>query len=274
MKLKLNLKMSVWVLVCGIVLAGAISLSSCSDAGQVGSTGSSGLLDQGGERWTVIVKRLKPGQERLADVVYNSLAQVRGVDRNKIRKQQVGGYIVVTYGQYSSLDDPNAQKDMQFIKSLMVPDEGYPFVDAHLEPMPEPDPAVPADWMLEKTTGYWTLQIGQFHGPGRKQGAVEMVKMLRKEGVPAYVSHGPVKSLVTVGSYPENAVGTPGKGKITRKLMPKDPDLKKWSRQYPYLIVNSEYAKFKSIQGPKNQKVEVRLESQIIKIPRPGESLW
>jgi hypothetical protein len=164
---------------------------------------------------------------------------------------------------------------MQFIKSLMMPDEErYPFVDAHLEPMPEPDPVVPADWMLEKTTGYWTLQVGQFHGPGRKQAAVEMVKTLRKECVPAYVSHGPVKSLVTVGSYPENAVGTPGKGKISRKLMPKDPDLKKWSRKYPYLIVNSEYAKFKSAQGPKNKKVEVRIESQIIKISRPGESLW
>ncbi|NLE29578.1 MAG: hypothetical protein GX629_07925 [Phycisphaerae bacterium] len=270
MKKKLDLKTTVWVLAGVVGVMGAILLSGCSGVG--GS--SSGVIDRGGERWTVIVKRLNPGQEVYADVVVKSLRQVRGIDAGKIRKQQVGGYTVVMYGQYSSLDDANAQRDMQFIKSLMVPDQGYPFVDAHLEPMPEPDPPIAASWVLEKTKGYWTLQVGQFYGPGRKQGAVEMVKILRNEGVPAYVSHGPVKSLVTIGSYPENAVGTPGKGKISRKLIPRNADLKKWSKQYPYLIVNSEYAKFKSSQGPGNEKVEVRLESQIIKISRPGESLW
>jgi hypothetical protein len=273
--MKLNLKTGLLVLVGVVVLMGIISLNSCSDTQTPGVADSSGSASSSsGEAWTVIVKRLKPGQENFADVAIDMLVKVKGIDRRKIHKQQISGYTVVSYGRYPSLDDANAQKDMQFIKSLMDPDRGYPFVDAHLEPMPEPDPKISADWALENTTGYWTLQVGQFFGPGRKQAAVDMVKTLRKDGAPAYVTHGPIKSLVTIGSYPEDAVGSPGKTRISRKLMPKDPDLKKWCKKYPYLIVNSEYAKFKTSQGPKNEKVEMRIESQIIKITRPGESLW
>jgi hypothetical protein len=161
---------------------------------------------------------------------------------------------------------------MKYIKSLVVPDEGYPFVDAHLEPIPEADPPVPASWLLVKSGGYWTLEIAQFSETGRKKAAVDLVEQLRKKNIPAYVFHGPVKSMVTIGAYPEKAVGQAGKQKISRQLKATDPELRKWKREYPNLLINSEYAKFKTKQKGKN--VEFRLDSQIIRVPSEGEMLW
>ena len=38
------------------------------------------------------------------------------------------------------------------------------------------------------------------------EGAVEIVKQLRREGVEAYYYHGPAKSIVTVGTFDESAM--------------------------------------------------------------------
>jgi hypothetical protein len=223
-----------------------------------------------GQGWHIVVKRsIGPQREQWAGMVYESLKLVRGLDTQKVRKYQLADSSVVTYGRYSSLDDPNAQKDLKFIKSLASPEQGIrPFIDAHLEPISDPDPPIESDWIITNTKGYWTLQIGLFHGEKRKQAAVDVVAQLRNDGVPAYVFHGPVKSMVMIGAYPESAVKTPKTQEISQNLKPVDPDLRTWKTKYPYLIVNSGYARFKDSRGGQ------RLESQIIKIPRPGMSLW
>jgi hypothetical protein len=243
-------------------------LSGCSETGSPGVASGFG---GGTEKWTIVVKRFGPGQEQFADIVVNTLVNVR-MQRDKIKKVKIGNQTVVMYGGYPSVDDSRAQADMKYIKSLYVQDEGYPFVDAHLEPIPEPDPPVEASWLLSKSGGYWTLQIAQFTETGRKKAAVELAGQLRSKGIPAYVFHGPVKSLVTIGSYPESAVGSAGKQKISRQMKAADPELRKWKREYPYLLINSEYAKFKTKKDGKD--IEVRLESQIIRVPRDGELLW
>ncbi len=245
----------------GLVVLGISLFHGCSQMeGQSGE----------GRGWHIVVKRsVGPEREQWAGMVYDSLRQVKGLDPQKVKKYQTADSSVVTYGRYLNLDDPNAQKDLKFIKSLASPERGiFPFLDAHLEPISEPDPPIRADWVITNTKGYWTLQIGQFHGEKRKQAAVEVVNQLRAEGVPAYIYHGPVKSLVMIGSYPETAVKVPKGQEISQVLRPVDPDLRKWKSKYPYLIVNAGYAKFKDFRGGQ------RLESQIVKIPRPGASLW
>jgi hypothetical protein len=153
----------------------------------------------------------------------------------------------------------------------MIPDEGYPFLDAHLEPMIEHDPSCPSDWLIANTDGYWTLQIAVWHGKNRKQHAVDFVRKLREENIPAYVYHGPVKSLILVGAFPYKAVDTSAKREIRREISPRDPKLKQWKQKFPYLLMNGDYAVIKTTVGaPTNQ----RMESVIMKIPRQGESLW
>lgn len=234
--------------------------------------GCSRMEGQSGEGmgWHIVVKRaLGPQRDQWAGMVYESLKQVKGLDPQKVKRYHTADTSVVTYGQYVDLDDPDAQKDLRFIKSLLNPEQGIkPFLDAHLEPISEPDPPIQPDWVITTTKGYWTLQIGQFYGEKRKRAAVEVVNQLRGEGVPAYIYHGPVKSLVMIGSYPQDAVKVPKGREISQVIKPVEPDLQKWKSKYPYLIVNTGYAKYKDSRGGQ------RLESQIVKIPRPGASLW
>jgi hypothetical protein len=262
-KLKIAGKLGFRVLGPSMLMMTVLLLVGCGQTGQSGGFASGGGFGSAKERWTVVVKRLSMEQKQFADVTYNTLVRVQGLDRSKVRKVTVGEKIVVIYGEYSGIDDSRAQRDMKFIKSLAVPDQGCPFLDAHLEPMPQPDPPMPSSWDLTKSSGYWTLKIAQFDGAGRKQAALETVQQLREQQVPAYVYHGPVKSWVTIGSYPETAVG-----RSDMKAL--DSELKRWKQTYPYLLVNSEYAKFKSSHGAKK---EIRLPSQIIKIPHGGQ-LW
>jgi len=256
-----------WIVTSLIVLTGTFFFVGCSDT-QEGTLFTGGQTESGG--WQIVIKRLYgPDRERLAEKVYEAIRTVRGLDPAKVQKTSSGEYTVVSYGRYPSLENSQAQRDMKFIKSLMLPDQGYPFMDAHLEPIPEPDPAIQPDWVIGNTKGYWTLQIAQFQEGKRKLAAVRLVEELRKEGVPAYVYHGPVKSMVMIGSYPRNAVRTSSKKEISQILVPVDRDLKQWKSKYPYLIFNSGYAKVKNAKGQK-----ARMESQIIKVPRPGASLW
>jgi hypothetical protein len=223
--------------------------------------------------WQILIKRYyDENRDQKAELVRESLRRVQGVNPQSIHITKFTDHTDIAYGQYSNLDDPNAKKDLQFIKSLVAQDQGVPpFYDAHLEPVSEPDPPIQPEWVITHTKGYWTLQIAQFYGEKRKTAAVELVGELRKEGIPGYVYHGPVKSLVMIGSYPYNAVQKSGTQSISQDIIPADPDLQKWKANYPYMIINTGYA---HIRETRSKKQMGTMPSQIIKIPRPGASLW
>ncbi|MFA5863460.1 MAG: hypothetical protein WC975_02100 [Phycisphaerae bacterium] len=235
--------------------------------------GCSGMQRDEGRGWQILVKRYyDENRDQKAGLVRESLRRVQGINAQNVRINNFSDYTEIVYGQYSTLDDLNAKKDLQFIKSLVVQDQGVPpFYDAHLEQISEPDPPIQPEWVITRTKGYWTLQIAQFYGEKRKQAAVELVSELRKEGIPGYVHHGPVKSLVMIGSYPYNAVKMPGNQSISQDIKPADPDLQKWKADYPYMIINAGYAHVRDTQSKKQMGM---IPSQIIKIPRPGASLW
>ncbi len=270
-----NKKSGIWISSGLALIIAVVLISSCSESRQPQNSGDASSpsfsLSRNQETWQVVVKRLSIKQKNLADVVYESLVKVQGISADKARIIRDGDYLIVGYGQYPSFEDAAAQKDMRFIKSLGDAEGRFPFIDAHLELMPEPDPQIPADWLLTNTKGYWTLQIGQFHGAGRKQAAVEMVKELRNQNLPVYVYHGPVKSMVTIGEFPETAFSSGSKKRVMGQFKANDPELRKWIQKFPYMVVNTGYARFKTKQGKTQQ---LRLNSQTIRIPREGESIW
>ncbi len=225
-----------------------------------------------GQQWHIVVKRFRgPNRRKLGQLVYNTLVAVRGIDRRKVKQIYENNTCTVVYGRYNSINDKKAQKDLAFIKSLVSPERGYLFLDAHLEPIPEPDPPINKAYLLENANGYWTLQIARFYGKGRKRSAVDMTNELRKQGIPAYVHHGPVISIVTIGTFPEDAVKAGRKGRLIGQPIPVSPELRRWQRKFPYMLINSEYAVFKSTQG---KKKSARIASQIIRIPSKNGSLW
>lgn len=254
-------------ILCGIGVAAVIGVGGAL------FHGCSDTRDQGeGEGWHIVVKRYHDNlRDQKAGIIYEALRRVPQLDPGRIKKTTSADSVVVTYGRYASLQDPKAKTDLQFIKSLMIPNEGYPFLDAHLEPISEPDPPVDPAWLLANAKGYWTLQIGQFDGRKRKQAAVDLTRELRREGKPAYVHHGPVKSMVTLGAFPYKAVTAPGPNAISQQPRAADPKLRKLKGEYPYLIINSGYGKIRNLQGVPGEQM---MTSTIIKIPRPGASLW
>ncbi len=250
-----------------IIIVSALLLSGCTQL----QNGTSFSLSSR-QPWHIVVKRVAgPKRKRIAILIFNSLQRVRHLDRNKVHLTQQRATSTVTYGKYNGPDDPRAQKDLKFIKSLAVPEQGYAFLDAHLEPIPEPDPAVNQQYMIHNAHGYWTLQIGKFYGPRRKQAAVEFVNAVRNEGFPGYLYHGPVISIVTVGAFPENAVRAGNKGKFIGRMVPVSFKLRSFLKKFPYMTINSGYARFKSVR---KKGISERIRSQIIKIPSANGSFW
>lgn len=248
------------IVVCGVVLA----------AGGCAQTGGFGGGDS--RTWQIVAKRFRgQGHYAKAKWVCESLKLSRGIDPNRVTLVHERDGTVVAYGRYRGIKDSQAKKDLTFFKSLGMPDQGYMFLDAHLEPVAEPDPPVPAGWMLTNSKGYWTLEIARFDQEGRKKDAVSLVRQLRSEHVPAYVRHGPIKSVVTVGAFPPNAVANAAVGRDKRRVImmrpiPVDAGLKKWKKRFPYLIVNAAYINLKAKQGGK--KAKSRLESKIMRVPK------
>jgi len=255
---------------CFLIWLGFVGLVGCSESQSNATLFSTPATN--GQDWQIVVKRfVGPNRRKLAQLVYNSLIAVRRIDKRKVRQMHLDNASIVVYGRYKGLDDKRAKRDLAFIKSLAVPQQGYPFLDAHLEPVPEPDPPIASQYLLKNARGYWTLQIARFYGKGRKQSAVDMTNELRRKGVPAYVYHGPVISMVTIGTFSENAVKAGRRGRLIGQPIAVDPSLKRWQREFPYMMINTQYAIFKSRQG---KKKSARITSQLIRIPSKSGSLW
>ena len=98
-----------------------LTFSGCATNGQDGYETSGRGFTSSKQLWTIVVKRLTQDQVEFVDMTYNMLSGTKGINRRKIRKIPLGGEVLVTYGEYSGIDDSQAQKDMKFIKSLAVP---------------------------------------------------------------------------------------------------------------------------------------------------------
>jgi len=231
--------------------------------------GSVGCSQEGG--WHIAVERYqRPAEDQLAESVAQILRESTGVDPQKVTLIRETGSTLLSYGRYSDFESPAAQGDLKLIKSLGMPGKGVAFPVAHIELLPEEDPPVPHGWMLTNGGGYWTLEVARFDLPGRKKAAAAYLKMLRDKRVPAYIWNGRYRSVVTVGSFAQSAmttVGGPPAGPA--KLVITDPQLKKFQKDFQFLLINGEYH---YLVGAKGQRL--RLETEVITIAHPEGSIW
>lgn len=131
----------------------------------------------------------------------------------------------VYYGFYKDVDRASrdgqaAQRDRDFLAGLKTATGDSPLETIHFVPVATSDPIAPTEWDLAKVgqspEHYWSLQVasytedGRAEHPGdvadRKTAAVESVKALRAQGIPAYYFHGPTISSVCIGIWPESAI--------------------------------------------------------------------
>lgn len=117
----------------------------------------------------------------------------------------------------------SALKRLKKVKAFTVRGGLRPFASAHLEPIPEPDPRAPKEWDLRNAEGFYTLQIGYYHGKGRKKAAKKAVEVLRNEGELAYYYHGRYNSLISIGAFPQSALKVSNADKTTEITVYRTP---------------------------------------------------
>ena len=166
------------------------------------------------------------------------------------------------WGRYST--PAAAARDLAKAKKYRSPTGVLVYAKAMVLPLPGKEPG-PPEWNLRNAKGAYTLVIATFYDVpdanyfGRKANAVEYCRQLRQGGQEAYYLHGPVVSSVTIGTFPESALGM---ANIGGRLIPeiRDPGMLAAQRQHPHLAVNG------------RQQITLRADAsgQAQKIPDPS----
>jgi hypothetical protein len=149
---------------------------------------------------------------RLAEVTHSSKWYVVHDDEKS----------TIYYGFYRTIDHgtregDQAQADRRHLMEYKNSAGESPLALCSFMLIDRPAPEAPAEWDLahypRDAMHMWSLQIAAYtpdaaddQGHDRKWAAVESVKALRAQGIPAYFYHGDAISSVCVGLWPESAV--------------------------------------------------------------------
>lgn len=200
----------------------------------------------------------------------------------------------VLYGRYTRRWDglrqkvvfrPDPAADLQLIKSLSYDSQTRPFMLAALEPLDDPM-AGAAGLDVANATGHWGLQVAVFYDTEtffqRRQAAIDYCRELRDGGYEAYVHHGPAKSSVIVGSFPEAAVAMTqrerqtltGRTVVAGEVHIVDPALRQLKLRFPYNLENG-HKMFTKEADPQTGRVrKVPHRSFVVELPKAGEIGW
>jgi hypothetical protein len=146
------------------------------------------------------------------------LRRTRGVDADKVRVETTGDGTNIYYGTYyrrinaatGRRSIPRKMgKDLTLLKELADEQGRHFFLHARSVPQPQKDVGKP-EWDLRNAGGVYTLQVAAYFNDGvmqqRKRAAAEKAAQLRAKGYEAYYYHGQSRSLVTVGTFGEDAL--------------------------------------------------------------------
>ena len=136
---------------------------------------------------------------RLARNLSSHLSKSVGLNDTWFTDDQ--GIATVYRGQYLDPDLPDAQRDLEQTRGLIV-DGWRPFVDAEFVPVGADGAYSPRD--LRGYPGMYTLQIAFYTldmGEDFRKVAEQRAEQLRKEDFDAYFYHGPKMSNVTIGLF-------------------------------------------------------------------------
>lgn len=202
-----------------------------------------------------------PDRAREAKRYADALKKVRGLDPELVAIQEAPRESVVFYGRYQRAFSfskqpnyrPDPKKDLELIRSLSMQAKGadgkmkdiWPFQMATVESLPKISDI--ARWEIHNAPGKYSLQIGVFYNTEgmnkRQEAAEEYCKLLRQQGEEAYFNHGASMSIVTIGSFGEEAIKTEqredpltGRLKVTSKIV--DERFLKLQEKYPNNLHN------------------------------------
>ena len=123
-----------------------------------------------------------------------------------------GYYSAVAEDSTTNSDQREARRahaDVKIIKEVRDSDNNKPLALAMLVPIAQIGHEGPPAWDLLNTPKEtcWTILIAVYRdNPERMKAAVDAVTQLRSDGIEAYYMHGSMSSIVSIGSWPKEAV--------------------------------------------------------------------
>ena len=228
---------------------------------------------QQGEPWTILcLDTTGPEGRRALEVLAGALKNTQGLDPERVRVVQDRDTSRLYYGTYYRRRDadtgewrmpPELRRDMGYVRRLAA-GQSYPFLLC--SPVPQDTaPVGPPEWDLRRAAGEYTLLVAVYSEmEGRREAAVEHVKLLRGQGEQAYYHHKVGKSHVCVGSFPASAL------KDTRRGVPRidHPDFVAAKRRHPYFIYNGQYISNVNRDAAGQLISRSRQPTRLVQIPR------
>lgn len=241
-----------------------------------------GARGQKGAPWTILCLELRGPERRVQmEQIAETLRQTPGVrakdvylrdDRDGVVRLYYGTYFRRTDAKTGKRDTPKQLRDdLLLIRQLGSGPGQYFFLRALTVRAPTPDVG-PPEWNLLRATGRYTLQVGIFEPTDEfwefKQAALEYCKLLRDKGYEAYYYHTDAASMVTVGSFGDDALvphesGVPRYSARVIALQQSDELLK-------YNLLNGAIYKGQVYASPTEKGERVPVSSRLVLIPQDG----
>ncbi len=229
-----------------------------------------------GRPWTIQCMELR-GPESAARIeqVAETLRRTPGVRGEEVFVLHEDDAARLYYGKYYRRNDPKTRKwalpkqihdDLGLVREMGDESGRRYFFQAFPVPLPLPDVGNPA-WALANVQRRYSLQVAAFEATDDfyeyKQVAAEFCEFLRGKGYEAYYHHGPASSVVTVGSFGDDAVrlGPDGRTYYSSQVLTLQRD-----ELLRYNLLNGAVYKVKHPDGR-----SVPVPSRLIEIPREAE---
>ena len=184
-------------------------------------------------------------------------------------------------GRFRTVED--GQRKLAASKNYLTPQKIRIFARAHMVHIPGKDIG-PPEWNLTSAPpqAVYTVQIAVFFNVpeenyfDRKAKAVRYCKRLREHKYEAYYYHGPSKSIVTIGSFPETSLKTvyqtlvhPKTGhrsKVEKKLID-DPRIEAIQKDFPHMQICGSTGEARWVPTPDGKLKKEIQPTSVVTIP-------
>ena len=181
-----------------------------------------------------------------------------------LRVVNKAGRSELCWGNYPSIEA--AHKDLAKARAYRTPAGIAVYANAIILPILGKDIG-PPEWNLRNATGAYTVMVAEFYNMPeskyytRKADAVAYCRRLRDNGFEAYYLHGTVKSLVTVGAFPDSSIRMIREGDtIHPKILDARIEAILKHKQFEYLAVNGSKELVKMARLVDKTRVKVEAE--------------
>lgn len=209
--------------------------------------------------WSIVLERIG-GPSHAERARERASVIARALGRSDVRARTVGSGSAVVLGGYNGPEDPRAQRDLEYVKSL-TSGGARPYAMAILVPPPVEQGDNTRYSLVEAAKGMepiytHTLQVAVYAGDEerRRSDAERYTTQLRRQGHEAYFFHGRRVSSVTIGAFTSRDFDL-DTGVVSARL-------EKLQEEFPHNLYNGEIQRDPETGDAWN--------SALVEIPRAG----